>query len=228
MIDQSEGSFAPFLGSLSIVHPMPWVAGLGGGGLFAVAVIDSSMLPVPLPGSADLLLLFLSTRPFLSATIALSLVLWAIAGSTVGGYLTWETGRKGGVATLDRIVPKRPLRRIVRWTERNGRASVAVAALLPPPIPLMPFVLAAGALGVSRRDFLMSFAAARTLRFSILGWLGFTYGRQVVSLWQRSLQGWTRPAMYIYLGVLGVGVAFAGWRFVRNRKKATRTIYART
>jgi len=226
------GQSGCFLGTVShyllTMHPMPWIAGLGGGGLFAVAVIDSSMLPVPLPGSADFLLLFLTTRPFLSAMIASSMVLWAIAGSTIGGYLTWAAGRKGGVTTLDRIVPKRPLRRILRWTERNGRLSVAVAALLPPPIPLLPFVLAAGALGVPRGDFLLSFAAARALRFSFIAWLGFTYGRQVIGLWQRSLQGWTKPVLYVYLSLLVFGAALAGWRLVKNRRKSTRTTYARS
>jgi len=228
LIDHSGCFLATFIDHLLIVHPMPWIAGLGGGGLFAVAAIDSSMLPVPLPGSADFLLLYLTTRPFLSAMIVSSMVLWAIAGSTIGGYLTWETGRKGGVATLDRIVPKRPLRRILRWIERNGRVSVAVAALLPPPIPLLPFVLAAGALGVSRRDFLFSFASARALRFSFLGWLGFTYGRRVIGLWQKSMQGWTKPVLYVYLSLIVCGAALAGWRLLKNRRKSTGATYARS
>jgi len=198
---------------------MPWVMGLGGAGLFAVAAIDSSMLPIPLPGSADLLLLLFTTHLSVSTVFVATMVFWAIAGSTAGAYLTWETGRKGGIATLVRIVPKRPLQRILCWSERNGTLSVAVAALLPPPIPLLPFVLAAGALGVPRRAFLLSFCAARTVRFGLIGWLGLTFGRQVVSFWQRSLYTWTTPIVCLYFSLLLPGAAYAMWRLVKTRRK---------
>jgi len=202
-------------------HLMPWMMGLGGMGLFGVAVIDSSMLPIPLPGSTDLLLLLFTTHSGVSPAFVTSMVVWAIAGSTAGAYLTWETGRKGGIATLDRIVPKRPLQRILRWSERNGTLTVAVAALLPPPIPLLPFVLAAGALGVPRRAFLLSFSVARTVRFGLIGWLGLTFGRQVVGFWQRSLHTWTTPIICLYFSLLLPGVAYAIWRLVKTHRKTS-------
>src|SRR4051794_40189389 len=47
-----------------------WLTQLGGLGLFAVAVLDSSPIPLPIPGSTDLLLLLLVSHhgnPFLLA-----------------------------------------------------------------------------------------------------------------------------------------------------------------
>ena len=69
-----------------------WLTHLGVLGLFSVAVIDSSVIPLPLPGSTDLLLLWLVAHngdPWLLAPCA-------IAGSILGGYTTWHIGRKGG------------------------------------------------------------------------------------------------------------------------------------
>src|ERR1035437_9814565 len=144
-----------------------WLTHLGALGLFFVAVVDSSVIPVPLPGSTDLLLLWLvahSGNPWLLAPCA-------VAGSILGGYTTWSVGSKGGETALRHYVPARLLGRIVGWVERHRLLAVFLPAVLPPPIPLLPFALASGALGVSRSLFLGVFGAARTLRFSFIAWL---------------------------------------------------------
>jgi membrane protein YqaA with SNARE-associated domain len=141
--------------------PVPrWLTHMGAPGLFFVAVVDSSPIPLPIPGSTDLLLLWLVAHdgdPWLLAAMA-------IAGSLVGGYTTWGIGRKGGEAALHRYVPARLLGRVVKWVERHHILAVFLPAVLPPPIPLSPFLLASGALGVSRGRFLAIYGAARTLR----------------------------------------------------------------
>src|SRR5271154_3350615 len=149
-----------------------WLTHLGGLGLFAVAILDSSPIPLPIPGSTDLLLLLLVSHhgnPFLLAACA-------IAGSAIGGYITWSTGKKGGEALLERSVPARFRKRIEQWTNQHSLLSVMLPALLPPPIPLTPFLLAAGALGVSRRRFLVAFNSARLVRYGVIAWAGVAYG----------------------------------------------------
>ena len=126
-----------------------WLTHLGVLGLFSVAVIDSSVIPLPLPGSTDLLLLWLVAHggdPWL-------LPLCAIAGSIVGGYTTWQIGRSGGEAALRHYVPAAPPSAGRQWVERHPVLAVFVPAMLPPPIPLLPFALASGALDVSRGAF---------------------------------------------------------------------------
>lgn len=198
-------------------HPlMPhWLIHLGALGLFSVAVIDSSVIPLPLPGSTDLLLLWLVANrgdPWLLAPCA-------IAGSIVGGYTTWHVGRTGGEPTLRRYVPTRLLGRIVIWVERHPVLSVFLPAVLPPPIPLLPFALAAGALGVTRRRFILVYGTARSLRYSFIAWLGIVYGRQIVRLWSGTLQKWSTPLLCVF-GVLVLGgVLFGIWK-VRHLRKA--------
>ncbi len=190
-----------------------WLTHLGALGLFSVAVIDSSAIPLPLPGSTDLLLLWLvahNGNPLLLASMAIS-------GSLLGGYVTWNIGRKGGEAALHRHVPARILKLIIGWVKRHPVLAVFLPAVLPPPIPLSPFVLASGALGVSRNRFFVAFGAARTLRYSLITWLGVAYGRHVIQLWSAALQRWSAPLLWVFGGMIVAGICFGIWK-VRGRR----------
>ena len=191
-----------------------WLTHLGALGLFSVAIVDSSPIPLPLPGSTDLLLLWLVAYggdPWLLAACA-------IAGSLVGGYTTWHIGRRGGEEALRRYVPARLLGRVVGWVERHRILAVFLPAVLPPPIPLLPFALASGALGVSRRRFLVVYGAARTLRYSFIAWLAAVFGRRIVRMWSGSLQKWSTPLLCLFMGLLVAGVCYGIWK-VRGLRK---------
>jgi membrane protein YqaA with SNARE-associated domain len=153
-----------------------WLLHLGLPGLFALAVFDSSPIPLPLPGSTDLLLLLLVAQ---RGSHPVWLALTAVAGSVLGGYLTWSAGKKGGEAMLARWAPKRLVKPLTGWVSQRGFTTVAVSALLPPPVPLTPLLLGAGALGVSRGRFLAGLASARAIRYAFVAWVGVTYGRRV-------------------------------------------------
>ena len=112
----------------------------------------------------------------------------AISGSLVGGYTTWDVGRRGGEDALHRHVPARILKRVVAWVKHHPILACLFPPVLPPPIPLLPFALASGALGVSRSRFLIVYGAACTLRYSLIAWLGVVYGRHVIQLWSGTLQ----------------------------------------
>jgi membrane protein YqaA with SNARE-associated domain len=191
-----------------------WIMHLGALGLFFVAVVDSSVIPLTLPGSTDLLLLWLVAHggdPWLLAPCA-------VAGSILGGYTTWHIGRRGGEEALRHYVPARLLGRIVRWVERHRILAVFLPALLPPPIPLLPFALASGALGVSRRRFLAVFGMARSLRYSFIAWLGMTYGRNIVRLWSGSLQKWSTPLLCVFVALMTAGASYGIWKIRGLRK----------
>jgi membrane protein YqaA with SNARE-associated domain len=192
----------------------PWLTHLGALGLFSVAVVDSSVIPLPLPGSTDLLLLWLVAHrgdPWLLAPCA-------IAGSILGGYTTWLIGRRGGEAALKHYVPSRLLGRVVLWVQHHSILAVFIPALLPPPIPLLPFALASGALGVSRNRFLVVFGVARSMRYSFVAWLGVVYGRKVALLFSASLQKWSTPLLCVFLGLMVAGVCFGIYKVRGTRK----------
>jgi len=194
-----------------------WLTHLGALGLFAVALLDSSPIPLPLPGSTDLLLLLLVSR---RGSYPALLAACAILGSAVGGYLTWSAGKKGGEALLRRSVPPRLRERIERWTNHHSMLSVLLPALLPPPIPLTPFLLAAGALGISRRRFLLAFNLARGVRYGLVAWAGVVYGRRVVRWWTGTLAGWSGVIGWTFAALLVGGIAFGVWQYRRQRAAA--------
>jgi membrane protein YqaA with SNARE-associated domain len=190
-----------------------WLTQFGAAGLFSVSVIDSSVIPLPLPGSTDLLLLWLvahSGDPWLLAPCA-------IAGSILGGYTTWQVGSKGGEAALRHYVPARLLRRMRGWVERHRILAVFLPAVLPPPVPLLPFALAAGALGVSRQRFIAIYGAARSLRYSFVAWLGVAYGRRIVRTWSGTSQEWSTPLLCVFLALMAVGICYGIWKVRRLR-----------
>jgi membrane protein YqaA with SNARE-associated domain len=190
-----------------------WAINLGAGGLFLVSVLDSSIIPLPVPGTTDLLLLWLVSHngnPWEMACCA-------IAGSLVGGYTSWHLGKKGGEAALTRWVPKRILRRIVGWVKRHPILAVFLPAILPPPIPLSPFILAAGALGVARKPFLLAFGAARILRYSFVAWMAVIYGRRIVRVWAGTLDKWSTPLLWVFAAVVVSGLCLGIARLRSNQ-----------
>jgi membrane protein YqaA with SNARE-associated domain len=203
----------------SHVHhsPLPhWLTQLGGVGLFTVAAIDSSPIPLAIPGSTDLLLLLLVSRhgnPVLLAACA-------IAGSAVGGYLTWSAGKKGGEALLKHSVPARYRARIERWTNEHSVLSVMLPPLMPPPIPLTPFLLAAGALGVSRRRFLVAFNIGRSVRYALVAWAGVVSGRTVVRWWTNTLAGYSSAIGWTFALLLTGGTLVGIWQYRRQKQAA--------
>ena len=138
-------------------HILHLILSFGLAGFFLVSVVDSSFVPLPVPGISDLMIIFFAAQH----TNLFLLVGVATAGSALGGYLSFQVGHKGGMQFLEKHVPKRIFKRVCGWMEQHAILSVALPAILPPPMPLSPFVLAAGALKMSVRTFMVSFTGSR-------------------------------------------------------------------
>ena len=148
------------------------VASAGGLGLFLIAFLDSSVLTFPVIN--DLLLIELSVRnparmPYYAAMTTL--------GSVAGCLFLYYLARKGGEAMFHKHAGPRA-RHIHAWINRNGFVSILVTALLPPPTPFKVFVIAAGALEMPVRTFVLGLLAARAIRFFGEGFLAIRYGDQ--------------------------------------------------
>ena len=202
-------------GSGHHAHVPAWLIHLGAPGLVVISLLDGSPIPLPIPGSADLLLLLLCAQP---RSHPVWLALATVVASVVGGYLTWATGRKGGEAMLHHFAPKRMVKPVTRWMKSHGSGTIAVSALLPPPIPLLPLLLGAGALGASRRQFLIAFSLARTVRYGFVAWVGATYGRRVLHWWNQYLANWSSTILWTFFGVLVAGIVFGLWQYRRQRR----------
>jgi membrane protein YqaA with SNARE-associated domain len=187
-----------------------WLERLGGVGLILLGFADNSV--VPMPGSMDALTIILSAH---QKGLWLYYAAMATVGGIVGGYATYALGAKSTEAALEKKLPKKKAQRIYKLFNRYGFWSLFVPALLPPPVPFSPFLLVAGALKYSKRNFLIAVGSARAIRYSLLAWLGSTYSKQIFGFFHQYYQGilWT----VIALGVMG-GAAAGLWTWKRKRE----------
>ena len=194
---------------------MRWILHLGGVGLFLVSFMDGFVIPLPIPGSTDLLLLLLIVRhgnPWLLTAITL-------VGTVIGGFLTWRMGKASGQKALHLYVPKRIVGPVERWVKSNGFLAVLIACMLPPPVPLLPITLASGALGVERKKFLLAFAAGRTVRYGVVAWLGVKYGRHIIHAWRLYLADYAGEIGWGIAAVSLAGVGFGVYKFLKIRRE---------
>ena len=189
-----------------------WVYGvalsLGGLGLFVVAFLDSSF--VSLPQINDLLVVLMVVRnkalmPYYAAMTT--------AGSVAGSYVLYRIAHRGGEAFLSRRLKAGHTARALAMYKRHGLLALIVPALLPPPAPFKLFVLMAGVAGVRPVRFVTAIAAARGLRYLILGALAIRYGDFALDLMR------TQGRMVATgLAVLIVAAALGWWLWRRRTR----------
>ena len=145
---------------------------LGPFGLFAVALLDSSF--VPLPSSADALMLLLSTA---NPSWMLLYAFVATTGSALGCCILYLVSRRAGARALKRFSEAKQAR-VKLLIERYDIMAVLVATLLPPPFPFKLFVVTAGVFRFSLLRFMLAVIAGRAFRFLLEGYFAVRYGPQ--------------------------------------------------
>lgn len=183
---------------------------LGAPGLFLVAFLDSTFLP--LPGVTDLLLIVMTAR---HKEFVAWYILAAIGGSLAGCLVMYALGRKGGEALVRKRFTGERIERAMASLQRHGVIAVLVPSLLPPPAPFKIFVLLAGVVGISVGRFATAIAIGRAIRYVALGYLAIRYGGRASAY---VAEHGTEASLAV-VGVLIV--AFAGymlWSKARGRK----------
>jgi membrane protein YqaA with SNARE-associated domain len=189
-----------------------WLVHLGALGFLPLGLIDSSI--IPLPGSMDVLTIILAAR---SPELWFYYAVAATLGSVLGAFVTYRLARKGGEKSLEKRLSAKSMKRVVKLFERWGFAAIAIPALLPPPMPLVPFVLAAGAMQYSVKKFLVAMTLGRIVRYSILAYLAARYGRKMLPF----LLQHGHPAIAAVLGVVvTAGLAYLVYRGIKSKKRA--------
>src|SRR5271169_6643394 len=169
---------------------------LGGIGLVLLGIADNSV--VPLTGSMDVLTIWLAAHhrepwPYYA--------LMATIGAVLGGYITYSLARKGGKQAMERRLSKRKATKAYKRFERWGFGAIAIPAVLPPPFPFFPFLLAAGAMQYSRKKFLGALVLGRGVRYSIGAYLGVLYGTHILRFFSR----YNKEAVAVLVALAVVG-----------------------
>jgi membrane protein DedA with SNARE-associated domain len=128
------------------------------------------------------------------------------------------------MAFLQKRVPPGIFKRVCEWMQNHAILSVALPAILPPPMPLSPFVLAAGALNMSRKKFMIAFTVSRALRHTIAAWLGIHYGRHILRLWNSLSAKYATPILIVLWVGIAISCAIAFW----NLYKTSRSVGSRS
>jgi membrane protein YqaA with SNARE-associated domain len=185
-------------------------------GIFAfiiVGLLDQSV--IPLPGSMDALLIFyVASRP----ERWWYYVIWATVGTTIGGFVTYRIAKKGGKAALEKKIGKKRAEKAYKVFDRWGSWSIFVSAILPPPVPIVPFLATAGVMQYPKKWFVTAHAAGRLVRFGALALITKHYGKSIFGFFTR----YYKPAIYalIVLSVIGGIFAIRFYLQLRRKKKA--------
>lgn len=188
----------------------PWVIRLGGPGLILIGIADNSL--IPLTGSMDVLTIWLSARhrdlwPYYA--------FMATVGAVLGGYITYVLARRGGKEATEHRLQKRKAQKIFRRFRRWGFRAVLVSAILPPPFPMVPVLLAAGAMQYPKPKFLGALALGRGIRYCLIAALGSLYGRQITSFFTR----YYKDALLILIGLAVLGGILTLLEYFRSRRR---------
>lgn len=188
-------------------------AGLAG--LVLISTVDSSFVPLPIPGVTDILCILYAANH----TNVFLLVFLATLGSALGGFISYVLAHAGGMAFLEKHVSSRYLKPVQHWVESHPILSVALPAILPPPMPLSPFVLVAGAVKMDRRKFMIAFTVSRFIRHCIAVWLGVIYGKAVLHLWNQFSDRWAVTILIVFWAVIILFTAIGIWKLVQTTRQ---------
>jgi len=195
----------------SFLHPVKWLTRLseylitfGAFGLFVVAMLDSTF--VPLPSSVDALMLLLTTA---YPSWMLLYAFMATAGSAVGCLILYLISRRAGARALNRFSEAKQTR-VKNWIERYDMFAVLAATLFPPPFPFKLFVITAGVFRFSLVRFMLAIIVGRGFRFLLEGYFAVRYGAQAKDILAK------------YYPWIGIGLVVGIIVFVLLRQKLKR------
>jgi len=196
---------------LFIVHLMAkWkialllLAKLGFWGAGAVALLDSSTIPVPMD-------LILAGYVWADKGHFWVYCLLAAVGSAIGGLLPYGLGRAGGEFFLLKRVNRKRYERMRTRFENQEFLAMMIPSMLPPPTPWKAFVFAAGVFEMQVIPFMLAVFCGRMVRWLLLSLLVLKLGPGAVGIVAHH-----GPTVGAVVGVLAIG-AFAWWWMRKKR-----------
>jgi membrane protein YqaA with SNARE-associated domain len=183
---------------------LPALLKVGIWGLGAVAVLDSSSIPVPMDAILALFVWNDKGHFWLYC-------LMAAAGSAIGGLVPYGLGRAGGELFLLKRVNRARFDQLRQRFQRQEFLAVMIPSTLPPPTPWKVFIFAAGVFEMRVMDFLVAVTVGRMVRWMVLSLLVIKLGPGAVDL----VAHHAGPVILVVL-VLAL-IAFACWWMRRKR-----------
>jgi membrane protein DedA with SNARE-associated domain len=182
-----------------------WLVHFGAPGLVLVGIVDQSF--VPIPGGIDMLLILLA-----ASRKEPGIVYWfaAMIGAVFGAWLTYRISKKAGKEGLEKRLPRKRIKTVEETFKKGGFWALFIGGLLPPPLPLVPIVVGAGALQYPTRRFLIAISASRAIRYTLVVYLAHHYGPGIMRIFTAH-----KIAIIVGFLIFSVGASVVGWLWTR-------------
>lgn len=148
---------------------------LGFWGAGAIAMLDSSTVPMPMD-------LIISGYVWANPHRLFLYCLMAAVGSSIGGLLPFYLGRAGGELFLLKRINRERYEQLRDRFERQEFFALFIPSMMPPPTPWKLFVFGAGVFEMRVRNFLGAVFLGRLVRFTIEGLLVIRFGPTIVTV----------------------------------------------
>jgi membrane protein YqaA with SNARE-associated domain len=189
-----------------LTHVKDFLLAYGPFGLFAIALLDSAL--IPLPGGTDVVMILLTIqRPSWMLIYAAA----ATIGSVAGCVILYRISRRAGRRALNRFSEAKQAR-VKQLIDRYDVLSVLVASILPPPFPFKLFVISSGVFRLNIVRFAIAIAVGRAVRFLLEGYFAVYFGDQADVLFKQYF-----PWIGLGLALLIISV-FVGRKLLRKKK----------
>ena len=183
---------------------LPFLAKFGFWGVGAVALLDSSTIPVPMD-------FILAGYVWADKSHFWLYCLLASAGSAIGGLLPYGLGRAGGELFLLKRINRNRFEQLRESFENQEFLAMMIPSMLPPPTPWKAFVFAAGVFEMRVVPFMLAVFCGRMFRWLILSALVLKLGPGAVGLVAH--HGMTLLAVVGGLAMIGFG-----WWWMRKKR----------
>ncbi len=184
---------------------LPAIIKMGFWGAGAVAILDSSSIPVPMDAILAVYIWKDQSHFWLYAMLA-------AVGSAIGGLLPYGLGRAGGELFLLKRINRARFEAMRARFERQEFWALAIPSMLPPPTPWKAFVFAAGVFEMRVVLFMLAVFTGRFIRWLVLSLLVIKLGPGAVQMVEHhALAG----------SLIVVGVAVIGFGLWWRKKRRT-------
>jgi membrane protein YqaA with SNARE-associated domain len=192
---------------LAVLKPLG-VWGIGG-----LAIIDSAAIPFPIDA---LLIEYVANdhKRFLLYSFMAAL------GSAIGSLLPYYLGRAGGELFLLKRINRQRYEQLRDRFEKQEFLGIMIPAMMPPPMPVKLFEIAAGVFEMKPAWFFSAMFVGKFLRFLIWAIITITYGPAILHTITRAIHehlGYVLGASGIVVVMLVVYVL----RKVFDRRRGT-------
>src|SRR6202789_1704853 len=182
---------------------VPFLAKFGIWGIGALALLDSSSIPVPMDA-------FLAFSVWHDKSRFIFYCIAGAAGSAIGGLLPYGLGRAGGELFLLKRVNRERFEKMRTRFEKQEFLAMMIPSMMPPPTPWKAFVFAAGVFEMRIPAFLLAVFCGRMVRWLVLSILVLKLGPGAVDVV-------AHHALPVVLSVLALAAIGFGIWWLRRR-----------